>query len=63
MNKAIAFIKDVRNEMSRVTWPSRDELLNSTGIVIVTTVLLSIFVGIANLIIPKGIGWILTSVR
>jgi len=63
MNKAIAFIKDVRNEMSRVTWPSRDELLNSTGIVIVTTVLLSIFVGIANLIISKGIGWILTSVR
>ena len=63
MNKAIAFIKDVRNEMSRVTWPSRDELLNSTGIVIVTTVVLSIFVGVANLIISKGIGWILTSVR
>ena len=63
MNKVIGFIKDVRNEMSRVTWPSRDELLNSTGIVIVTTVILSIFVGIANLIISKGVGWILTSVR
>ncbi len=63
MNKVVGFFKDVRNEMSRVTWPARDELINSTGVVIVTTIVLSIFVGIVNLIISRGVGWVLTSVR
>jgi preprotein translocase subunit SecE len=63
MNRAILFFKDVRTELSRVTWPSRDELTHSTVIVIVTTVMLSAFVGLVNLIISRALGWILVGVR
>ena len=63
MQKAIAFFKDVKIEMSRVTWPTRPELLESTGIVIVTTIVISAFVGIVNLLFQKGLGWILTGGR
>ncbi|MCU0611698.1 MAG: preprotein translocase subunit SecE [Candidatus Eisenbacteria bacterium] len=49
--------------MSRVTWPTRPELLESTGIVIVTTIVISAFVGIVNLLFQKGLGWILTGGR
>lgn len=63
MQKAVAFFKDVRAEMSRVTWPSRPELIESTWIVIATTVAVSIFVGLVNLLFQKGLGWILTGGR
>ena len=63
MNRAILFFKDVRTELSRVTWPSRDELMHSTTIVIVTTIMLSVFVGLVNLIISRALGWILVGVR
>jgi len=63
MQKAVAFFKDVRTEMSRVTWPTRPELLESTAIVIVTTIAISIFVGLVNLVFQKGLGWILTGGR
>jgi preprotein translocase subunit SecE len=63
MQKVVAFFKDVRTEMSRVTWPTRPELLESTGIVIVTTIAISMFVGLVNLVFQKGLGWILTGGR
>jgi preprotein translocase subunit SecE len=63
MNRAVLFFKDVRTELSRVTWPTRDELMHSTAIVIVTTILLSVFVGVVNLVISRALGWILVGVR
>ncbi len=63
MKKAIAFLKDVRAEMSRVTWPTRSELIESTAVVIVTTTVMAVFVGLVNLVFQKGLGWILTGGR
>ena len=33
------FVREVLAEFRKVTWPSRAELVNSTGVVIVVTVL------------------------
>jgi len=63
MNKIVTFFKDVRTELSRVTWPTRDELMQSTWIVMATTAILSVFVGVVNLIISRGLGWILTGIN
>ncbi len=41
--KAMAFLNDVANELSKVTWPTRQETVASTGVIIV-------MVGIAALI-------------
>lgn len=49
LNKAIQFLKDVRFELSKVAWPSRRELLGSTVIVIIMSVIVSIFVGVVDL--------------
>ena len=37
------FMRDVRVEMSKVTWPTREELAESTKIVIIVCLIISIF--------------------
>jgi preprotein translocase subunit SecE len=39
------FVQDVLVEFRKVTWPSRAELINSTTVVIVVTVVLAFFLG------------------
>jgi preprotein translocase subunit SecE len=42
-NKIVSFIKDVRTEMARVTWPTRKELQSSTTVVVVVSLAFSLF--------------------
>ena len=39
------FVREVMIEFRKVTWPSRQELINSTVVVIVVTVVLAFFLG------------------
>ena len=41
--KIINFFTDIAKEMEKVTWPTREELSESTKIVIVTTLVISAF--------------------
>jgi preprotein translocase subunit SecE len=47
--KPINFIKEVRSELSKVSWSTRKELLASTVLVITVTVILTVFIGIVDL--------------
>ena len=42
------FFAEVRVEMQKVTWPTREELFGSTGVVLMTMLILSVFIGIAD---------------
>ena len=45
---ATEYIRDVRVEMSKVSWPSRVELRESTVVVIVMVVLIAVFIGVVD---------------
>ena len=49
--KIAQFIEDVKLEMSKVSWPSKDELINSTIIVAVVSVLFTIYIFAADYIL------------
>ncbi len=53
MIKIGTFIGQVRGEMRKVAWPSRPELLNSTIIVLVTTLMLAVFIGLCDVVISR----------
>jgi preprotein translocase subunit SecE len=53
------FFRDVMLEFRRVTWPSRSELVNSTSVVIVVTVVLAMFLGIVDIGLTKVVERIL----
>jgi preprotein translocase subunit SecE len=50
------FTKDVRVEITRVSWPTREELRDSTIVVIATVILVAIFVGIVDRVLNLGVG-------
>ncbi|MFH2137945.1 MAG: preprotein translocase subunit SecE [Candidatus Omnitrophota bacterium] len=56
MNKIKQFFVNVKAEMIKVSWPSRDELLNSTTVVIISVALLGLYVGLVDLLFTFIIG-------
>ncbi len=61
-NKVAGFFNDIKLEMSRVSWPTRDELIGSTIIVIVSLAILSLFIGICDLVLSKIVNVIMTRI-
>ncbi|MFH0918274.1 MAG: preprotein translocase subunit SecE [Candidatus Omnitrophota bacterium] len=51
--KPINFLKEVRSELSKVSWSTKQELLASTVLVIVITSIMTIFIGIVDLGLSK----------
>jgi preprotein translocase subunit SecE len=47
------FFNDVKIEMAKVSWPTQNELINSTGIVVFVSVVFAILVFTADLIISR----------
>ena len=43
-----SFLAEVRNELKKSTWPTRNELLESTAVVILSVILFSVFVGLSD---------------
>ena len=54
--KAREFYKEVLVESTKVSWPTRNELRDSTLVVIVTVLIVSVFIGIVDRLLTFGIG-------
>jgi len=52
------FLSEVRNEMGRVTWPSRKEVYATTFVVILTSVFFGVYLSVVDLVLNSGISWI-----
>jgi preprotein translocase subunit SecE len=48
VNKIIEFFKETRTEMTKVAWPTKNEVIGSTIVTVVVSIILSIFVGIVD---------------
>jgi len=48
MGKIIQFFKEVRVEMGKVVWPTRKEALKITGIVILLSLFVAVFLGLID---------------
>ena len=59
-NKVAGFFNDIKLEMSKVSWPNRDELIGSTIIVIVSLAILALFIGLCDLFLSKIVNVIMT---
>jgi len=43
--KILKFLKEVKVEMGKVSWPTREELISSTAVVIVVSLIFAVIVG------------------
>ncbi|RPJ03687.1 MAG: preprotein translocase subunit SecE [Spirochaetaceae bacterium] len=58
MKRIIQFFKDSYAELRKVTWPSKDEAMASTKVVIVMVLLSAFFLGIVDIILFQGIDFL-----
>ena len=47
------FLKEVRLELTKVTWTTREELIYSTIIVIVVSLVLAVFIGLVDMVLSN----------
>ena len=53
MKKIVKFLKEVQSELKKVRWPSQKELVKLTTVVIIVTVIVSIYIGGLDFIFAK----------
>ena len=47
--KAIQFLREVRSEMKKVSWPNRQEIISSTVVIVITVTIVVIYIGLVDL--------------
>lgn len=56
MKKLVNFFKEVRAELKKVRWPNRQQLIKLTSVVVLVTVIVSLYIGALDLIFAKLMG-------
>jgi preprotein translocase subunit SecE len=56
MDQIREFWKDVRLESAKVSWPTREELRDSTVVVLITVLLVGAFIGVVDRILTFAVG-------
>ncbi len=49
----IVFLKEVQEELKKVVWPTRDEVIRLTVVVIVVSLIVGLYLGGIDLILTK----------
>ena len=52
------FLHDVRIEMRQVTWPSREDVISTTGVVIATVFFFGVFLSVVDWLVQRGVTYI-----
>jgi preprotein translocase subunit SecE len=49
LNQAMQFLREVKVELKKVTWPTKKQTLGSTAVVILLVMIISIFLGVVDI--------------
>jgi preprotein translocase subunit SecE len=53
LDKSIQFLREVKIELKKVTWPSRKQTMGSTLVVIILVMIISMFLGVIDFSLSK----------
>jgi preprotein translocase subunit SecE len=54
------FFRDTNSEMKKVTWPTRNEIVGTTTVVIVATIVFALFLWGCDIVFYKAIDFLFT---
>lgn len=49
----ITFLKETQDELKKVVWPTKDEVVRLTGVVILVSLIVGLFLGGADFVFTK----------
>ena len=55
MKKLFRYFKECRLEMKKVAWPNKATIISSTKIVLVTTVVFAVLLGLTDFLLLKAV--------
>ena len=55
MNKLVQFVKESYAELRKVVWPSRDDVVGSVKVVIVSTLVFALVLGLVDALLLLGV--------
>ena len=55
MNKIINFIKESYAELRKVIWPTREDVISSVKVVIISTVIIAAVLGLVDVLLLLGV--------
>ena len=56
IEKVRQFLREVRAEMEKVSWPGRQEVQAATIVIIALVVLLAVFIGAVDFVVSRVLG-------
>lgn len=55
----VKFLQEARAELQKVSWPTRDQVWESTMVVVVSVVVISLFLGLVDIVFSWAIGLVI----
>jgi preprotein translocase subunit SecE len=55
MSKIVQFCKECVAELRKVVWPTRDDVISSVKVVVVSTVIIAVLLGLLDSLLVAGI--------
>jgi len=59
IGKVKNFLNQTVAELKKVSWPSKNELIGSTVVVIITVIIMAVYIGLVDLGFSKLIGFLM----
>ena len=53
LKRTRVFLTDVRVELKKVSWPSRQDTISSTGVVLVVVFIISFYLGMIDVLLSR----------
>ena len=57
--KIKGFFREVKAELKKVVFPSKDEVMGSTKVVVVLVLIIAVFLGLIDLVLSRLIGLVI----
>ncbi|MDR1399136.1 MAG: preprotein translocase subunit SecE [Treponema sp.] len=55
MNKIVQFVRESYAELRKVVWPSREDVISSVKVVIVSTIIIAATLGLVDVLLLLGV--------
>ncbi len=56
--KIVQFFKECGAELKKVVWPSKDDVLSSVGVVLASTIIVAVILGLLDFLFTTGMNLI-----
>ncbi len=55
----VRFLREVRGEVRKVTWPQKKEIIGSTVVVIISVGIMAVFLGLTDLVLQNLLTYVI----